>query len=191
MRAKGLGAHVIVTEVDPIKAIEAVMDGFEVMPMAEAAKHGDIFLTVTGDIDIITEPHFLAMKDGAICANAGHFDCEVSRKDLERIAVSHYEARKNIEGYVLPNGKTVFLMAEGRLVNLAAGDGHPAEIMDLSFAMQTLAARYLLQHGKNMKPAVYTLPHELDTKIASIKLAAMGYQIDTLTEAQKKYLGLD
>ena len=191
MRAKGLGAHVIVTEVDPIKAIEAVMDGFEVMPMAEAAKHGDIFLTVTGDIDIITEPHFLAMKDGAICANAGHFDCEVSRKDLERIAVSHYEARKNIEGYVLPNGKTVFLMAEGRLVNLAAGDGHPAEIMDLSFAMQTLAARYLLQHGKEMKPAVYTLPHELDTKIASIKLAAMGYQIDTLTEAQRKYLGLD
>ena len=148
-------------------------------------------LTVTGDIDIITEPHFLAMKDGAICANAGHFDCEVSRKDLERIAVSHYEARKNIEGYVLPNGKTVFLMAEGRLVNLAAGDGHPAEIMDLSFAMQTLAARYLLQHGKDMKPAVYTLPHELDTKIASIKLAAMGYQIDTLTEAQRKYLGLD
>ena len=191
MRAKGLGAHVIVTEVDPIKAIEAVMDGFEVMPMAEAAKHGDIFLTVTGDIDIITEPHFLAMKDGAICANAGHFDCEVSRKDLERIAVSHYEARKNIEGYVLPNGKTVFLMAEGRLVNLAAGDGHPAEIMDLSFAMQTLAARYLLQHGKDMKPAVYTLPHELDTKIAFIKLAAMGYQIDTLTEAQRKYLGLD
>lgn len=191
MRAKGLGAHVIVTEVDPIKAIEAVMDGFEVMPMAEAAKHGDIFLTVTGDIDIITEPHFLAMKDGAISANAGHFDCEVSRKDLERIAVSHYEARKNIEGYVLPNGKTVFLMAEGRLVNLAAGDGHPAEIMDLSFAMQTLAARYLLQHGKDMKPAVYTLPHELDTKIASIKLAAMGYQIDTLTEAQRKYLGLD
>ena len=191
MRAKGLGTHVIVTEVDPIKAIEAVMDGFEVMPMAEAAKHGDIFLTVTGDIDIITEPHFLAMKDGAICANAGHFDCEVSRKDLERIAVSHYEARKNIEGYVLPNGKTVFLMAEGRLVNLAAGDGHPAEIMDLSFAMQTLAARYLLQHGKDMKPAVYTLPHELDTKIASIKLAAMGYQIDTLTEAQRKYLGLD
>ena len=187
----GLGAHVIVTEVDPIKAIEAVMDGFEVMPMAEAAKHGDIFLTVTGDIDIITEPHFLAMKDGAICANAGHFDCEVSRKDLERIAVSHYEARKNIEGYVLPNGKTVFLMAEGRLVNLAAGDGHPAEIMDLSFAMQTLAARYLLQHGKDMKPAVYTLPHELDTKIAFIKLAAMGYQIDTLTEAQRKYLGLD
>lgn len=191
MRAKGLGAHVIVTEVDPIKAIEAVMDGFEVMPMAEAAKVGDIFLTVTGDIDIITEKHFLSMKDGAICANAGHFDCEVNRKDLERICTSHYEARKNIEGYVLPNGKTVFLMAEGRLVNLAAGDGHPAEIMDLSFAMQTLAARYLLQHGQEMKPAVYTLPHELDTKVASIKLASMGYEIDTLTEAQRKYLGLD
>lgn len=191
MRAKGLGAHVIVTEVDPIKAIEAVMDGFEVMPMDEAAKYGDYFLTVTGDIDIITERHFMKMKDGAICANAGHFDCEVSRKDLERICTKKFEARKNIEGYVLPNGKTVFLMAEGRLVNLAAGDGHPAEIMSLSFAMQTLAARYLLQHGKEMEAKVYTLPHELDTKIASIKLASMGYKIDTLTEAQRKYLGLD
>ncbi len=191
MRAKGLGAHVIVTEVDPIKAIEAVMDGFEVMPMDEAAKLGDYFLTVTGDIDIITERHFLEMKDGAICANAGHFDCEVSRKDLERICTKKFEARKNIEGYVLPNGKTVFLMAEGRLVNLAAGDGHPAEIMDLSFAMQTLAARYLLQHGSEMEAKVYTLPHELDTKVASIKLSSMGYKIDTLTEAQRKYLGLD
>ena len=191
MRAKGLGAHVIVTEVDPIKAIEAVMDGFEVMPMDEAAKLGDYFLTVTGDIDIITERHFLEMKDGAICANAGHFDCEVSRKDLERICTRKFEARKNIEGYVLLNGKTVFLMAEGRLVNLAAGDGHPAEIMDLSFAMQTLAARYLLQHGSEMEAKVYTLPHELDTKVASIKLASMGYKIDTLTEAQRKYLGLD
>ena len=170
MRAKGLGAHVIVTEVDPIKAIEAVMDGFEIMPMDEAAKVGDIFLTVTGDIDVITERHFMQMKDGAICANAGHFDCEVSRADLERICTKKYEARKNIEGYVLPNGKTVFLMAEGRLVNLAAGDGHPAEIMDLSFAMQTLAVWYLLGHGRDMKPAVYTLPHELDTKVAQIKL---------------------
>ena len=191
MRAKGLGAHVIVTEVDPIKAIEAVMDGFEVMPMDESAPLGDYFLTVTGDINIITDRHFLKMKDGAICANAGHFDCEVSRKDLERICTSKYEARKNIEGYVLPNGKTVFLMAEGRLVNLAAGDGHPAEIMDLSFAMQSLAARYLLQHGKDMTAKVYTLPHELDTKVASIKLASMGYKIDTLTEEQKKYLGID
>ena len=167
------------------------MDGFEVMPMDEAAKLGDYFLTVTGDIDIITERHFMEMKDGAICANAGHFDCEVSRKDLERICTRKFEARKNIEGYVLPNGKTVFLMAEGRLVNLAAGDGHPAEIMDLSFAMQTLAARYLLQHGSEMEAKVYTLPHELDTKVASIKLDSMGYKIDTLTEAQRKYLGLD
>ena len=191
MRAKGLGAHVIVTEVDPIKAIEAVMDGFEVMSMEKAAPLGDYFLTVTGDINIITEKHFLRMKDGAICANAGHFDCEVSRKDLERIATNQFEARKNIEGYILPNGKTVFLLAEGRLVNLAAGDGHPAEIMDLSFAMQTLAARYLLQHGNDMTARVYTLPHELDTEIASIKLASMGYEIDTLTEEQKKYLGID
>ncbi len=191
MRAKGLGAHVIVTEVDPIKAIEAVMDGFEVMPMDRAAELGDYFLTVTGDINVITEPHFMKMKDGAICANAGHFDCEVSRADLERICTSKYEARHNIEGYVLPNGKTVFLMAEGRLVNLAAGDGHPAEIMDLSFAMQSLAARYLLQHGKNMENKVYTLPHELDLKVASIKLKSMGYEIDTLTEEQKKYLGIE
>lgn len=191
MRAKGLGAHVIVTEVDPIKAIEAVMDGFEVMPMMEAAKYGDYFLTVTGDINVITEKHFMNMKDGAICANAGHFDCEVSRKDLERIATKKYEARKNIEGYVLPNGKTVFLMAEGRLVNLAAGDGHPAEIMDLSFAMQALAAQYLLNNGKNMESKVYTLPHELDNRIAAIKLASMGYKIDTLTDEQKQYLGLD
>lgn len=191
MRAKGLGAHVIVTEVDPIKAIEAVMDGFEVMPMIEAAQKGDYFLTVTGDINVITEKDFMQMKDGAICANAGHFDCEVSRKDLERICTKKYEARKNIEGYVLPNGKTVFLMAEGRLVNLAAGDGHPAEIMDLSFAMQTLAARYLIQHGSEMKPHVYVLPHELDRRVAEIKLASMGYKIDHLTDEQKKYLGLD
>ncbi len=188
MRAKGLGAHVIVTEVDPIKAIEAVFDGFTVMPMDDAAPLGDIFVTVTGDIDIITEKHFLRMKDGAICANAGHFDVEVSRRDLERICTSHAEARKNIEGYVMPNGHTVYLMAEGRLVNLAAGDGHPAEIMDLSFAMQALAAEYLCQHGKEMKNKVYLLPRELDLQVAGIKLASMGYQIDTLTEEQKKYL---
>lgn len=188
MRAKGLGAHVIVTEVDPIKAIEAVFDGFRVMPMEEAAVLGDIFLTVTGDINVITEAHFLRMKDGAICANAGHFDVEVSKKDLDRIAVSHYEARKNIEGYVLPNGCTVYLMAEGRLVNLAAGDGHPAEIMDLSFAMQALAASYLCKDGAAMEPKLYLLPRELDRKIAEIKLASMGYAIDHLTAEQEAYL---
>lgn len=188
MRAKGLGAHVIVTEVDPIKAIEAVFDGFDVMPMEKAAPLGDIFLTVTGDINVITEPHFLKMKDGAICANAGHFDVEVSKKDLDRICTSHYEARKNIEGYVLPNGKTVYLMAEGRLVNLAAGDGHPAEIMDLSFAMQALAASYLVSHEGELKPHLYLLPRELDRKVAEIKLHSMGYEIDTLTKEQQDYL---
>lgn len=188
MRAKGLGARVIVTEVDPIKAIEAVFDGFDVMPMEKAAEIGDIFLTVTGDIDVITEPHFMKMKDGAICANAGHFDVEVSRKDLERICTSHFEARKNIEGYVLPNGKTVYLMAEGRLVNLAAGDGHPAEIMDLSFAMQALAAKYLLEHEGALSPKLYLLPREVDYKVAAVKLSSMGKTIDTLSDAQKAYL---
>lgn len=191
MRAKGLGAHVIITEVDPIKAIEAVFDGFDVMTMEKAAERGDIFLTVTGDIDIITEKHFLHMKDGAICANAGHFDCEVSRSDLEKICTSHYEARKNIEAYVLPNGKTIYLLAEGRLVNLASGDGHPAEIMDLSFALQALAVSYLCEKAGELKNKVYVLPEELDQKVASIKLKAMGYEIDALTDAQKKYLGIE
>lgn len=188
MRAKGLGAHVIVTEVDPIKAIEAVFDGFDVMPMDEAAPKGDIFLTVTGDIDVVVERHFMKMKNGAICANAGHFDVEVSKKDLDRICLSHFEARKNIEGYVLPNGNTVYLMAEGRLVNLAAGDGHPAEIMDLSFAMQSLAASYLLEHAETLDPRLYLLPRELDLRIAEIKLHSMGYSIDVLTPEQQAYL---
>lgn len=188
MRAKGLGAHVIITEVDPIKAVEAIFDGFNVMPMEQAASLGDIFLTVTGDINVIVEKHFLKMKNGAICANAGHFDVEVSKKDLDRICVSHAEARKNIEGYLLPNGNTVYLMAEGRLVNLAAGDGHPAEIMDLSFAMQALAASYLCENEGKLEPHLYLLPRELDQKIAEIKLHSMGYAIDVLTEEQKNYL---
>ena len=188
MRAKGLGAHVIVTEVDPIKAVEAVFDGFDVMPMDDAAPLGDIFLTVTGDINVVVERHFLKMKNGAICANAGHFDVEVSKKDLDRICTAHYEARKNIEGYVLPNGKTVYLMAEGRLVNLAAGDGHPAEIMDLSFAMQALAAEYLCDHAGELQAHLYLLPRELDQRVAEIKLHSMGYRIDALTQEQQNYL---
>lgn len=188
MRAKGLGAHVIVTEVDPIKAVEAVFDGFDVMPMDDAAPLGDIFLTVTGDINVVVERHFLKMKNGAICANAGHFDVEVSKKDLDRICTSHYEARKNIEGYVLPNGKTVYLMSEGRLVNLAAGDGHPAEIMDLSFAMQALAAEYLCDHAGELQAHLYLLPRELDQRVAEIKLHSMGYRIDALTQEQQDYL---
>lgn len=190
MRAKGLGAHVIVTEVDPIKAIEAVFDGFDVKPMVEAAPYGDYFITVTGDIHVINKDAFLRMKDGAIMANAGHFDVEINKDDLAEVSVKHFEARKNIEGYELTNGKTVYLMAEGRLVNLAAGDGHPAEIMDLSFAMQMLAADYLCRHEKDLKPSLYVLPEELDIRIAEIKLKSMGYSIDTLTEEQRKYLGI-
>ena len=158
--------------------------------MVEAAPYGDYFVTVTGDIHVINKDAFLAMKDGAICANAGHFDVEVNKEDLKEISVSHFEARKNIEGYVLPDGRTIYLMAEGRLVNLAAGDGHPAEIMDLSFAMQALAADYICRHEKELKPGLYVLPHELDVKVAQIKLSSMGYSIDSLTEEQKAYLGL-
>ena len=191
MRAKGLGAHVIVTEVDPIKAIEAVFDGFEVMPMAEAAKVGDIFVTLTGDKDVIRGEHMKNMKDGVVLANAGHFDVEINKPELEALAVRHFEARHNIEGYELPNGHVINLLAEGRLVNLAAGDGHPAEIMDLSFAVQALAAKYILEHHAELGNHVYVLPHEIDTEIAKIKLASMGYAIDTLSEEQRKYLNLD
>jgi adenosylhomocysteinase len=191
MRAKGLGAHVIVTEVDPIKAIEAVFDGFEVMPMAEAAKVGDIFVTLTGDKDVIRGEHMKNMKDGVVLANAGHFDVEINKPELEALAVRHFEARHNIEGYELPNGHVINLLAEGRLVNLAAGDGHPAEIMDLSFAVQALAAKYILEHHGELGNHVYVLPHEIDTEIAKIKLASMGYAIDTLSEEQRKYLNLD
>ncbi len=190
MRAKGLGARVIVTEVDPVRAIEAHMDGFEVMPMDEAAALGDIFVTVTGCSGVITREHFLKMKDGAILSNAGHFDVEVDVAGLQALAVSHYEARNNIEGYELPNGKTVFLIAEGRLVNIAAGDGHPAEIMDMSFAIQALSAKYLVEHRGKLTPGVVPVPVEIDTAVALKKLETLGIRIDTLTEEQKAYLGL-
>ncbi len=190
MRAKGLGARVIVTEVDPVRAIEAHMDGFEVMPMDEAAALGDIFVTVTGCSGVITRDHFLKMKDGAILSNAGHFDVEVDVAGLQALAVKHYEARRNIEGYELPNGKTVFLIAEGRLVNIAAGDGHPAEIMDMSFAIQALSAKYLAEHRGQLKPGVVPVPAEIDTAVALKKLETLGIRIDTLTEEQKAYLGL-
>ena len=185
------GAHVIVTEVDPIKAIEAVFDGFEVMPMSEAAKVGDIFVTLTGDKDVIRGEHMKNMKDGVVLANAGHFDVEINKPELEALSVRHFEARHNIEGYELANGHIINLLAEGRLVNLAAGDGHPAEIMDLSFAVQALAAKYILEHHAELENHVYVLPHEIDTEIAKIKLASMGYAIDTLSEEQRKYLNLD
>lgn len=188
MRAKGLGANVIVCEVDPIKAIEAVMDGFRVMPMGEAAKIGDFFITVTGCNRVIYDEHYKVMKDGAILANAGHFDVEVCIPELEEMAVEKKEMRKNIMGYKMPDGRWIHLLAEGRLVNLAAGDGHPAEIMDMSFALQALSAKYIAQNYKNMENKVYQVPEEIDRYVAKLKLESLGISIDTLTEEQKKYL---
>ena len=189
LRAKGLGAKVIVTETDPIRALEAVMDGYEVMPMADAAKIGDIFCTVTGGRDIITTEHFALMKDGAILSNAGHFDVEVNMAELERIAVKKYDARHNIQGYVMPDGRTLFTIAEGRLVNLAAADGHPAEIMDMSFAIQALSAEYLVKTGGKLSAGVVAVPREIDEAVAERKLRGMGIAIDRLSKEQAEYLG--
>ena len=192
MRAKGLGAEVIVTEVDPIKAMEAVMDGFKVMKMSEAACLGDIFVTVTGCKDVITTRDFWKMKDGAICCNAGHFDVEVAVSALREVATNSYIARNNIEAFTLVNGKTIYVLAEGRLVNLAAGDGHPAEIMDMSFAIQALSAKYLIDNKKDLPresgKMLLRVPGEIDAEVASRKLASWGVSIDTLTPDQKKYL---
>ena len=188
MRAKGLGAKVIVTEVDPVKAIEAVMDGFEVMKMNDAARLGDFFVTVTGCSEVITERDFAVMKNGALLSNAGHFNVEVDVEALERVAVEKKEMRKNICGYKMPNGNWLYLLAEGRLVNLAAGDGHPAEIMDMSFAIQALSARYLAQHKGELTEKLVPVPTEVDRRVASMELAFMGKEIDTLTDRQKAYL---
>jgi adenosylhomocysteinase len=194
MRAKGLGASVIVTEVDPVKAIEAVMDGFKVMTMDQAAPHGDFFVTVTGCSDVIVERHFKEMKDGAICCNAGHFDCEVDVATLKQIAVESKLARENIMGYKLEGGNWVYIIAEGRLVNLASGDGHPAEIMDMSFAIQALSAQYVANYFKDSKGVLgqmaFEIPQEIDQKVAMMKLESWGYSIDKLTDSQKSYLGL-
>lgn len=187
MRAKGLGARVIITEVDPVKALESLMDGFEVMPMKEASKVGDIFVTVTGDTNVIREEHFKEMKDGAILSNAGHFDVEVSVKDLDRISKSKREVRPNITEYEV-SGKRLYLIADGRLVNLAAGDGHPVEIMDLSFSVQLLSALRIAKEHKNMEKKVYSVPQEIDFEIAKTKLDLLGIKIDTLTDEQKRYL---
>ena len=191
MRAKGLGAKVVVTEVDPIKAMEAVMDGFSVMPMADAAAVGDMFVTVTGCAGVITREHFLAMKDGAICCNAGHFDVEVDIAGLRKMAVEAKPARNNIMSYLLENGNRIYVIAEGRLVNLAAGDGHPAEIMDMSFAIQALSARYLVEHRDLPRvpgSMVHDVPREIDEEVARRKLAYWGCAIDTLTPEQHRYL---
>ena len=188
MRAKGLGAKVIVTEIDPIKAIEAVMDGFEVMPMLEAAKIGDFFVTVTGCDKVIDAQDFAVMKDGAILCNAGHFDCEIDMATLRKIAVESKEMRNNIMGYRLTEGQWIFVLAEGRLVNLAAGDGHPAEIMDMSFAIQALSAKYLVENAGKLDTMLLDVPVEVDQDVAVRKLAFMGKEIDTLTEEQIAYL---
>ena len=192
MRAKGLGAEVIVTEVDPVKAMEAVMDGFKVMKMSDAASLGDIFVTVTGCKDVITTRDFWKMKDGAICCNAGHFDVEVAVSALREVATKSYIARNNIEAFTLVNGKTIYVLAEGRLVNLAAGDGHPAEIMDMSFAIQALSAKYLVDNKNNLPSEsgkmLLHVPVEIDAEVASRKLESWGVSIDTLTPDQKKYL---
>ena len=188
MRAKGLGAEVIVTEVDPVKALEAVMDGFKVMPMREAAALGDLFITVTGCREVIGKEDFLLMKDGAILCNAGHFDVEVDVAALREMAASSREARNNIWAYSLANGKTLYVIAEGRLVNLAAGDGHPAEIMDMSFAIQALSARYLAVHRGEPLPRLNIVPREIDEDVARRELKSWGVSIDSLSEDQKKYL---
>ncbi len=190
LRAKGLGAKVVVTETDPVRALEAVMDGYEVMPMADAAKIGDLFITVTGCSGVITREHFETMKDGAILTNAGHFDVEVDMAGLRAMACREYEARHNIQAFELPNGKTIFTIAEGRLVNLAAGDGHPAEIMDMSFAIQALSAEYLAAHRGELQPSLIAVPRELDEAVARRKLRAMNVSIDTLSEEQAAYLGV-
>jgi adenosylhomocysteinase len=188
MRAKGLGANVIVTEIDPVKAIEAIMDGFRVMPMSEAAPLGDIFVTLTGCKDVITGEHVAKMKNGATLANAGHFDVEINKNDLEALSKRVFARKPNIMGYELSDGRIINLLAEGRLVNLAAGNGHPAEIMDMSFALQALCLEYLAKNI-DLENKVYDVPKNIDSAVARMKLEAMGSRIDKLTEEQEKYLG--
>jgi adenosylhomocysteinase len=188
MRAKGLGADVIVTEVDPLKSIEAVLDGFRVMPMKEAAKIGDIFITLTGDINILDKHHFVLMKDGAIICNSGHFDCEINMDWLRKNSKKQKQIRDFVIEYTLRNNKRINVLAEGRLVNLAAAEGHPPSVMDMSFANQSLAAEYVAKNYKKLERKVYIVPQKIDENIAKIKLQTMGVKIDTLTTQQKKYL---
>lgn len=188
MRARGLGARVIVCEIDPVRAIEALMDGYQVMGSEEAASAGDIFITVTGCRDALDRRHFARMKDGAVLANAGHFDVEINKVDLDALAAGRRPARHNIEQYDLPGGSKIYLLAEGRLVNLAAGDGHPAEIMDMSFGIQALSARYIRENAGSLAKKLYRVPEEIDRRVASIKLKSLGIEIDSLNEEQTAYL---
>lgn len=188
MRAKGLGAKVIVCEVDAVKAIEAAMDGFEIMPMDEAAALGDVFVTLTGCKDVLTKRHFEKMKNGAMMANAGHFDVEISKPDLLSLSEYSGEIKPNITEYRLRNGNSLYLLAEGRLVNLAAGDGHPAEIMDMSFAIQTMSVKYMAENYEKLQNKVYDVPAEIDKFVAELKIKTWGKSIDALSEEQKAYL---
>ncbi len=188
MRAKGMGAVVVVTEIDSVKAIEAVMDGFTVLPMEQAAPIGDLFITLTGCCDVIRREHFEVMKDGVLLANSGHFDVEIDKKALRELSVRDWERKPNIHGYELPDGRILNLLAEGRLVNLAAGNGHPAEIMDMSFGIQAKGLEYLAKHKGNLEKRVYAVPAEIDSAVASIKLSSMNIRIDELSEGQKEYL---
>jgi adenosylhomocysteinase len=189
-RARGMGANVIVTEVNPVRAIEAVMDGFRVMPMLEAAAIGDIFVSVTGNLNVIDEPHLARMKDGAVIANSGHFNDEINIPALEKLATGGTQmARDFVREYAYADGRKVYLLADGRLVNLSAAEGHPASVMDMSFANQALGAEYMLRNAKSLEPKVYTIPADIDSEIARLKLKAMGIGLDALTPAQEQYLG--
>jgi len=187
MRARGMGAHIIVTEVEPIRALEAVMDGYSVMPIAEASKVGDIFITLSGDMNVLDSAHFSAMKDGAMVANSGHFNVEINIPALERMAKAKRRIRLYIDEYTLPSGRRIFLLGEGRLINLAAAEGHPASVMDMSFANQALCVEYMVK-GEKSKPGIYPVPRDIDREVGRLKLASMGITIDVLTEEQKKYL---
>jgi len=188
MRADGMGAHVIVTEIEPMKALEAVMDGYRVMPIKEAAKIGDVFITLTGDINVISSEEFKLMKNGAIIANSGHFNVEINVASLKSMALKKRRIREFIDEYTIESGKKLYLLAEGRLLNLAAAEGHPASVMDMSFANQALSAEFLIKEGKNLKHEVYKVPVEIDREIARLKLDSMGIKIDRLTAEQEKYL---
>ncbi|MEQ9551790.1 adenosylhomocysteinase [Coleofasciculus sp. G2-EDA-02] len=188
MRARGMGANVIVTEIDPIKAIEAVMDGFRVMPMIEAASHGDVFITVTGNKHVIRQEHFEVMKDGAMVCNSGHFDIEIDLKTLADLSTEYRQVRNFTQQYFLKNGKSVIVLGEGRLINLAAAEGHPSAVMDMSFANQALACEYLVQNKGKLEPGLHSIPTEIDKEIGRLKLQAMGISIDTLTTEQVEYM---
>ena len=189
MRARGMGSHVIVTEINPIRALEAAMDGFRVMPMREAAREGELFITLTGDTGVIRKEHFLQMKDGAILCNSGHFDVEIDVKTLASLAKKvEKNVRPNLDGYCLANGRWLYLIGEGRLVNLAAAEGHPAAVMDMSFATQALTVRWAVENGQQLDPRVHLVPKEIEDQVATLKLASMGIQFDRLTTEQKRYL---